>query len=169
MDPNAVIEVFRRNLTEHYFDLKGRVGRQEFWYFVLASFVVGVAAAIVDMVIRTGLLGPLVGLALLLPLTGLGARRLQDIGRNGSLIWVWTICYVVLQAISIFTALTLLSSPLGALNSVSYLLAIGPLVSLISLVVLVLSIVLIYFWVQPGTVGANAYGPDPKADTPTKA
>ncbi|MGC9954859.1 MAG: DUF805 domain-containing protein [Rhizomicrobium sp.] len=163
MDPQAVIEVFRRNVTEHYFDLKGRVSRQEFWYFVLASFVVGVAAAIVDAVIRTGLLGPLVGLALLLPLTGLGARRLQDIGRNGSLVWVWTISVVVLQAFSLLTALTLLASPLGALTSLYYLATLASLVSLISLVVLVISIILIYFWVQPGTAGANTYGPDPKA------
>ena len=105
MDPNAVIEVFRRNVTEHYFDLKGRVGRQEFWYFVLASFVVYVAAAIVDAVIRTGLLVPLVALALLLPMTGLGARRLQDVGRNGPLMWVWTISFGVMQLIGLLTEL----------------------------------------------------------------
>ena len=163
MDPQAVIEVFRRNVTEHYFDLIGRVGRREFWYFVLASFVVGVAAAIIDSIIRTGLLSPLVGLALLPPLTGLGARRLQDIGRDGSLVWVWTIASVVLQAIGLLTALTLLASPLGALRSFYYFLTFGALVSLISLAVLVISVVLIYFWVQPGTEGENKYGPAPKA------
>jgi uncharacterized membrane protein YhaH (DUF805 family) len=163
MDPNAVIEVFRRNVTEHYFDLKGRVGRQEFWYFVLASFVVYVAAAIVDAVIRTGLLVPLISLALLLPMTGLGARRLQDVGRDGSLIWVWTIAAAVMQVIGL---LTVLSGPMGFLY---FFFTIGWLITLIALVALVASIALLYFCVQPGTVGANEYGPDPNAAAPKSA
>jgi len=159
MDPQAVIEVFRRNLTEHYFDLKGRVRRQEFWYFVLATFVVYVAAAIVDAVIRTGLLGPIVGLALLLPMTGLGARRLQDTGRNGSLIWVWTIASAFMQVLAILAAI---SGPFGALGFLYFFFTVGWLISLVALVV---SVVLIYFWIQPGTAGTNMYGPDPKAGT----
>ena len=157
MDPNAVIEVFRRNLTEHYFDLKGRVRRQEFWYFVLAVFVVYIAAAIVDSIIRTGLLVPLVALALLLPITGLGARRLQDIGRNGQLIWVWTIATGVMQLIALLMAAT---GPFGALGFLFFFFSIG---WLISLVALAASIALIYFCIQPGIVGENEYGPDPKA------
>lgn len=164
MDPQAVIEVFRRNLTEHYFDLNGRVSRQEFWYFVLATFVIYVAAAIIDAVIHTGLLGPIIGLALLLPMTGLGARRLQDTGRNGSLIWVWTIASGIMQVIGLLTAI---SGPFGVLAFLYMFLAIGWLISLVALVV---SIALIYFWIQPGTAGANAFGPDPKAgEAPAKA
>jgi uncharacterized membrane protein YhaH (DUF805 family) len=161
MDPNAVIEVFRRNLTEHYFDLKGRVSRQEFWYFILASVVVYIAAAIIDAVIRTGLLVPIIALGLLLPMTGLGARRLQDIGRNGQLVWVWAIANLVMQLIGL---LTVLSGPMGF---VYFFFAIGWLITLISLVTLIVSIALIYFWVQPGTVGANEFGPDPKAAAPS--
>jgi uncharacterized membrane protein YhaH (DUF805 family) len=156
MDPNAVIEVFRRNLTEHYFDLKGRVGQREFWYFVLASFVVYVVAAIVDAVIRTGLLVPLASLALLLPMTGLAMRRLQDVGRDGSLVWVWTISVAAMQLIGL---LTVLSGPMGFLY---FFFAVGWLITLIGLVSLVASIALIYFCIQPGTAGANQFGPDPK-------
>ena len=164
MDPQAVIEVFRRNLTEHYFDLNGRVHRQEFWYFVLATFVIYIAAAIIDAVVHTGLLEAVVGLALLLPMTGLGARRLQDTGQNGSLIWVWTIASGIMQVIALLTAI---SGPFGGLAFLYMFLAVGWLISLVALVV---SIALIYFWVQPGTVGPNAYGPDPKAgDAPAKA
>ncbi len=163
MDPNAVIEVFRRNLTEHYFDLKGRVGRQEFWYFVLATFVVYVAAAIVDAIVHTGLLVPLISLALLLPMTGLGARRLQDVGRDGSLIWVWTISVAVMQLIGLLTAL---SGPMGFLY---FFFTIGWLIALIGLIALVASIALLYFCIQPGTAGANEYGPDPNAAAPKSA
>jgi uncharacterized membrane protein YhaH (DUF805 family) len=159
MDPNAVIEVFRRNLTEHFFDLKGRVSRKEFWYFVLASFVVYIAAAIVDAVIRTGLLVPLIALALLLPMTGLGARRLQDVGRNGQLIWVWTIATGVMQLIALLSAI---SGPFGALGFLYFFFTIG---WLISLVALGASIALIYFCIQPGSPAANEYGPVPDAGT----
>ena len=163
MDPQAVIEVFRRNLTEHYFDLTGRVRRQEFWYFALACFVVFIAAAIVDAIIRTGILVPLVALALLLPMTGLGARRLQDIGRNGSLVWVWALISAVMQVIALLSGL---SGPMGAIGFLYFFFTIGWLINLAALVV---SVVLIYFWVQPGDAGPNAFGPDPKAGTAPSA
>ena len=167
MDAQAVIEIFRRNLTEHYFDLNGRVSRQEFWYFVLATFVVYIAAWIIDSIIHTGLLGPIVGLALLLPMTGLGARRLQDTGRNGSLIWVWTIIVGIGRILALLVGF---AGPFGAVGALYFLFTFGWLLVLISLISLVVTIVLIYFWAQPGTVGQNAYGPEPKApEAPAKA
>jgi uncharacterized membrane protein YhaH (DUF805 family) len=162
MDPNEVIEVFRRNITEHYFDLSGRVSRKEFWYFVLATFVLYLGAAIVGLVLFSGLLTSLLGLALLLPMMGLGARRLQDIGRNGQLMWIWAGVSLVMQLISLLTALT---GPFGALGFLFFFLSIG---WLISLAMLVISVVLIYFWVQPGVAGANQYGPDPLAPVANK-
>ena len=48
MDPQAIFNNFRRNVTEHYFDLHGRVGRPEFWYFVLANFIFALIAAILQ-------------------------------------------------------------------------------------------------------------------------
>ena len=156
MEPQAIIESFRRNVTAHYFDMQGRVRRQEFWYFILACVVVFIAAAILDAVIRSGLIVAVVRLALLLPIAGLGARRLQDTGRNGSLVWIW----VVLAAINAVIALLLsLSGPLGALGFLWFFFSVGWLLSLAELVI---AIVLIYFWAQPGTPGPNQYGPDPK-------
>jgi len=156
MEPQAIIDSFRRNVTEHYFDMQGRVRRQEFWYFILACVVVFIIAAILDAVIRSGLIVAVVRLALLLPIAGLGARRLQDTGRNGSLVWIW----VVLAAINAVIALLLsLSGPLGALGFLWFFFSIGWLLSLAELVI---AIVLIYFWAQPGTAGPNQYGPDPK-------
>ena len=163
MDPQAIIDNFRRNVTEHYFDMNGRVRRQEFWYFVLACFVVFLGAAIIDGIIHTGLLTAVVGLGLLLPMAGLGARRLQDIGRNGQLVWIW----VLLSAINWVLALILvISGPMGALGFLYFFFTIGWLINLAQLVI---SIVLIYFWAQPGTVGSNQYGPDPKGGVATAA
>jgi uncharacterized membrane protein YhaH (DUF805 family) len=168
MDPQAVIEVFRRNLTQHYFDVKGRVRRQEFWYFVLAAVVVSIVASIIDAVLSTGLLRPLVGLALLLPMTGLGIRRLQDTGRNGKLVWVFAGLYalmLVLTLIVVFTYTATVVSPYGynPYAATAGVMMFGGLMSLVGVATLVVGLVLLYFWVQPGTVGPNQYGPDPKA------
>ncbi|MDE2182069.1 MAG: DUF805 domain-containing protein [Alphaproteobacteria bacterium] len=159
MDPQEVVEVFRRNVTEHYFDLKGRVSRKEFWYFILACFVVYLGAAVVDAVIHLGLLTAVAGLALLLPTAGIGARRLQDIGRNGSLVWLWVVLGGLIQVIALLTAL---SGPFGAVAFLSFYFTIGWLINLAALVV---AVVLIYFWCQPGVKGANEYGPDPLGTT----
>ncbi len=156
MDPNDVIAVFRRNLTEHYFDLTGRVGLREFWYFVLACVGVFLAAAIGDGILGVGLLRPLVGLALLLPMMGMTARRLQDTGRNGSIVWVWAGLNGIIQVIGLLMALT---GPLGAVGFLFFFVSIG---WVIALAALAISVLLIYYCVQPGVVGENQYGPEPK-------
>jgi uncharacterized membrane protein YhaH (DUF805 family) len=156
-NPQAIVQLFQDTITNHYFDMKGRVRRQTFWYFVLACIVVQVAAAIIDGILRTVLVGAIVGLALLLPLAGMGARRLQDIGRNGALVWALVIPSAITQVFSLLFWLS--GGPFGAVGFLSFYLTIGWLISVISLIAL---IALIYFWVQPGTVGPNEYGPDPK-------
>jgi uncharacterized membrane protein YhaH (DUF805 family) len=171
MDPNAVIDVFRRNLTEHYFDVKGRVRRQEFWYFILASVVVSIAAAIIDMILGTAILRPLVGLALLLPTTGLGIRRLQDTGRKGTLVWVSAGLYAVMLVMTIVTALFITTTVYGPYGYNPYGAFAGAvmfagLISLLGVASLVVAVILIYFWVQPGTIGDNQFGPDPKEVAP---
>lgn len=162
MDPKEIIEVFRRNVMEHYFDMSGRVSRKEFWYFVLASVVLYIGAAIIGSILFSGLLTSLLGLALLLPSMGLGARRLQDIGRNGQLMWIWAGVTLLMDIIGLLGAVT---GPYGALGVLFLFLSIG---WLISLAMLIVSVVLIYFWVQPGNSGPNQYGPDPLASAESK-
>ena len=162
MDPQAIIENFRRNVTEHYFDMQGRVRRQEFWFFILACVVVLIVAAVLDTILRSGLITAIVQLALLLPIAGLGARRLQDTGHDGSLVWIW----VVLAAINGLVRLLAALSPFGVLGLFWFFLSIGWLIALAELAI---TLVLIYFWAQPGTVGPNQYGPDPKGGLATAA
>lgn len=66
-------------ITKHYVDFAGRVGRQEYWMFVLFSIIIQVALDIVHL----DMISMLVSLGLLLPSLGLGARRLHDIGKSG--------------------------------------------------------------------------------------
>ncbi|HXS06811.1 MAG TPA: DUF805 domain-containing protein [Rhizomicrobium sp.] len=153
MDLNAIVENFKDTITNHYFDMKGRVGRERFWYFVLACVVVQLAAGIVQRIIFLLPISALVSLALLLPMAGMGARRLQDIGRNGSLVWIGVIPAALYALFAV-----LLIGPFGILGAVAFAFTIGPLLGLASLIA---AIVLIYYWCQPGDAGPNAFGASP--------
>ncbi len=127
MDVNALIDNFRRIVTQHYFDFEGRARRQDFWYFVLVYVVIAVVLGIVQSIVGLGsILTGLLSLALLLPNLGLAARRLHDIDKSG-----WWL--------------------------------------LIGIVPIVGWVLLIYWYCQPGTAGANQYGADPKAGAGTGA
>jgi len=97
----SVTEVFYHNLARHYFDRKGRVGRREFWYFILACSVIYAAVFPIEFVIGRRVLTPVIGLMVLLPIAGLGARRLQDIGKNGLFIAAYSIPTATLEVISL--------------------------------------------------------------------
>lgn len=150
MDLNAIVQNFKDTLSNHYFDMKGRIGRERFWYFILAVVVVQSAATIVQSVIWLLPISALVSLALLLPIAGMGARRLQDTGHDGNLVWIG----IIPAALSAFFRLFVFG-PFGIFGAVAYVFTVGPLLGLASLIA---AIVLIYFWCQPGDAGPNAYG-----------
>jgi uncharacterized membrane protein YhaH (DUF805 family) len=159
MDPHVIFENYRRTITDHYFDMQGRVGRSQFWYFVLANFVGAILAAILQSVIFLPLLA-IYDLAILLPTAGMGARRLQDTGRDGKLVWIFIIAGFVSQFCAMLAMVSFFS-----LGFLSFLL-FGPLLILINLALVIACIVLIYFWCQPGDPGDNAYGPPPPVFDP---
>lgn len=119
MDPQALINLFRRTVTEHYFDMKGRVSRSEFWYFVLCCIVLGIIAALISVAIFVPL-NAVLGLALLPPMAGMGARRLQDVGQNGQIIWVLLLPSLLIQLFGL-----LVWGPFGALGFLAFYFTIG--------------------------------------------
>jgi uncharacterized membrane protein YhaH (DUF805 family) len=153
MDLNAIVENFKDAVTNHYFDMKGRISRERFWYFILAVVVVQLAAIIVQSITFFLPVSAVVSLALLLPIAGMGARRLQDIGRDGSLVWIGIIPAALSALFRLF-----IFGPFGIFGAMAYILTVGPILGLASLIA---AIVLIYFWCQPGDAGANAYGEPP--------
>jgi uncharacterized membrane protein YhaH (DUF805 family) len=161
IDINKLWQNFLDTVTNHYTDFSGRVGRAQFWYYVLVYVVVGIVVAIVgNLVALGGAFRGLYGLLLLLPNVGMTARRLQDTGKPGT--WAWLLAVpvavtVVFALFAIATSLTLVLG-LGVL-----LFTIWPLLSLISFAAIV---VLIYFCAQPGTPGPNEYGAPPAPWTP---
>lgn len=126
--PEAVQSVLGKYAT-----FRGRASRSEYWWFILAFFLLALLVSIVEGAVLAPMLGfeafdpaagnpmsMIVSLALFLPTLAVAIRRLHDIDRSG---W-W------------------------------YLIGFVPLIGVL---------VLIYWYVQPGTGGDNDYGPPPPA------
>lgn len=160
MDPQAVFDNWRRIISQHYFDMDGRVGRAEFWYFVLANLIGSLLAHLVGGILHIPL-GPLYNLAVLLPAMSLGARRLQDVGRNGQLVWVLLVLFAITQIIALLTAIAFFLT-----GFFGFLMVPG--LSVVGLVTFAFAVVLLWFWAQPGDPGPNPYGPVPPVFDPSR-
>jgi uncharacterized membrane protein YhaH (DUF805 family) len=153
MDFQVLFDNFRRTVTEHYFDLNGRVGRAQFWYFALAYLIAAIVLAFIQAVLFFLPILGIFGLAMLLPSAGMGARRLQDVGQNGQLVWLAIIPSFLLQLFGL-----LVWGPFGAIGFLAFYISIGWLLQTVAVIAM---LVAIYFWVQPGDPLPNAYGPPP--------
>lgn len=77
-----------------YVDFSTRSTRPQFWWWTLWSIIFSLTATMVDASIgalQTGPVGLVVSLALFLPSTAVGIRRLHDIGRTGWWILFWLV------------------------------------------------------------------------------
>ena len=72
-----------KHCLTNYATFSGRARRSEYWWFALFGFIVGVVASILDGILGTTVVYPLVALGLLLPSLAVGVRRLHDISRSG--------------------------------------------------------------------------------------
>jgi uncharacterized membrane protein YhaH (DUF805 family) len=159
LDFNKLWHNFTDTIAQHYTDFSGRVGRAQYWYFMLVSALVGLAVAIVGSLVLFGSsLQGLYALAMLLPSVGMTARRLQDTGRPGFWAWLLAVPLGFMMIMALFAIITVLTLGLGAI-----LFLLTPILWLATVVAIG---ILIYFCAQPGTPGANEYGPAPAAWTP---
>ena len=166
MDFNKLWQNFLDTVQNHYMDFNGRVGRARFWYFVLVCVVVGIIAGIIGAIVGLYVIGAVVSLALLLPTGGMAARRVQDVGQNGQLVWIWVVASGLSRVLLIYHWLSPPTVTFNMSSGFSYYGGYSPLDGLVGLVALIASIVLIYFCVQPGQAGDNQYGPPPPVWTP---
>lgn len=160
MDFNKLWQNFMDTIQNHFMDFSGRLDRAQYWYFILVCAGVSIAAAIVDAIILRGLVGAIVGLALILPIGGASARRMQDTGQNGQLVWIWVIVAAISHVMGLLIAI---SGPFGALAFLAFFFSVGWIITLVYVIAI---IAIIYFCVQPGQPGDNAYGPPPPVFNP---
>jgi uncharacterized membrane protein YhaH (DUF805 family) len=145
---------------QKYADFKGRAPRAEYWWFVLGIVVAFIVLAIVEGVLGmnrmvAGVYGPLVvllWLGTLVPQVAVGVRRLHDTDRTG---W-WLLAPIVPYAIGFAMMGPAALNPESGMSMAS---AGGAMIFM--LIGMVLGIVLLVFYILPGTKGPNKYGPDP--------
>ncbi|MBR4146925.1 MAG: DUF805 domain-containing protein [Bacteroidales bacterium] len=76
------IAIVKKVFLDNYFNFDGRANRKEFWYAFLAYFVVNLIIGFIPGWV--GLILRIVWwLATLLPILGVGCRRLHDINKEG--------------------------------------------------------------------------------------
>ena len=136
-------------LTQKYAKFEGRASRPEYWWFILA-YVIG---AIVVSLLGIWLLYILYMLALIVPVTAAGWRRLQDTGRPG-----WYILIPV--GLGIVTSILAPAPGHMAGPGMGGMRGMG-LVSALSFVQLVLVIIYVWWLSRPSDPETNAYGPPP--------
>ncbi len=155
-DVNKAIQYFQSVVADHYADFNGRVSRKDYWTYIAVYVVIAIGVAVVQGLVGLALTS-LLQLALLLPSAGLTARRLQDTGKSGSLVWILMIPVLISSLVSFLAAMTF-----GAFGLILLFL---PLLGLIGLISLVAGVYMIYLCVQPGTPGSNQFGPEPASAT----
>jgi uncharacterized membrane protein YhaH (DUF805 family) len=134
----------------NYAKFSGRAPRAEYWWFYLATIVVGFAVDIVDKIGGdTGWIGAIFNLALIVPTIAVTVRRLHDTDRSG---W-WLLAGIApIAAFAFFAAQGIFEG-----SDFTFTPSIG-----ISLFLSVVAAVLLFiFMVLPGTQGPNSYGDDP--------
>lgn len=100
---------FKKVVFQNYCNFNGRASRGEFWWFVLATMLIGILCTIVSLIIGDDnyLLGGLVNLLLLLPSLGVTWRRLHDTGKGGGWFfvsfipiigWIWLLILLINQS-----------------------------------------------------------------------
>ena len=80
-----LVESAKRNLTTStYAQFSGRASRSEYWWFVLASFLVIMAAGVFDIAAGSSAVVTILAyLFLIIPGIALSVRRLHDTNRSG--------------------------------------------------------------------------------------
>jgi len=141
---------------KRYAQFSGRAPRAEYWWFYLATTVVGVVADMIDRVAGSEFVAGLVlNLGLIVPWIAVTVRRLHDIDRTG---W-WLLAPVIPAAFVAFQATQ--AALAGTFDSFEQASSMTLWLLIPILGFLVACIALFVFAVLPGTPGSNRYGHDP--------
>ena len=88
---SMIAKYFIEPIRHHYCDFKGTASRAEFWYFILFyTLIVGAIGGLFTLFSATAgaIINSILSLVFLLPSLGIIVRRLHDIGKKGTMIFV---------------------------------------------------------------------------------
>lgn len=163
---------------KRYAEFSGRSSRAELWWFMLFMLImfmvmwfvmVGSIGGLASMASEpsTGALGALGGgliifvlfsLAIIIPSIAVQVRRLHDTNRSGWWLGGYYLLYALYMAMAFSTFMSAATDPTAAAEP--NMGAFG-MTMILGLALFVYMIVLLVFYVLPGTPGPNNYGPDP--------
>ena len=159
MNPNMSPVDWAKRPLQKYADFSGRAPRAELWWYCLLVVVAAIVAMIVESMLGIGnvllMYGPLTLLIVVgtfVPTLAVQVRRLHDRNQPGWWLLAFYGPYFVMLAMT-----PSIVSPDAAAPSMGS----AGLAMLLGLAVMVIAIVLLVFYVLPGTPGDNRYGPDP--------
>lgn len=167
MNPTMTpIDWAKRPILEKYADFSGRASRPELWWYVLALVIAFVVLGIVESILGIhrmilGMYGPLtllLWLATIVPSLAVGVRRLHDTNRTG---W-WILLPVIPEALMIVMAIAT-GGAIAAGGGMAAAAGGLAITGLLGLITFIGAIVVLIFYVMPGTPGDNRYGPSPSA------
>ena len=154
--PNAPARGFGEAISvcfNKYVTFSGRASRSEYWYFVLFSFLIGLATVVVDMAIfgtdnDLSPINTLASLALLLPSLSAGVRRLHDTNRSG-----WWIGGFYIGLVGFIGVIGIIAAANPYADDVIF-----GFFAVFGIGALIYSIVLVVFFCQRGSPGPNRFG-----------
>lgn len=137
------------------FSWNGRLRRSHFWIGMVAIGIANMVGGAIPIV------GFLVSLALIAPAASLCARRLHDMGRSARLALIPVAASVVALLLGTLATATA-TAAFGGIGAFGLLAFAGPVVLLVSLLLLVNLAFVLWVGLSAGVQGANAYGADPR-------
>jgi len=141
-------------VLKKYFVIKGRAGRKEFWYFVLADVIICFPLFILSLIPVLGVIFRVVlslfGLVTLIPSITVSVRRLHDTNKPGWLLLIGVIPSII--------SVMLLPMAIISIAGGFFFLALTGFIGILSLVG---CIILLVFAIMAGTPGENKYGAVP--------
>ena len=173
--PMMTIQESVRTCIRKYADFSGRATRAEFWWWVLATTLVGFAVGAFDTAVRSvagwefySPFQSIYGLAVLLPDLAVTARRLHDIGKSGWWQLAWA-AIAILGVIPMVVGLILFLTSAFSNGFENFQVDTSDVVTLVAGIVISLLIWLaVAIWwlvwmARQGQAGPNRFGPDPRA------
>jgi len=165
-------------VVKKFNDFKGRSSRKEFWRFVIAVFIVGLALGILSAIPYLGKLFAIVvtlfQLATIALSLSVGIRRLHDVNKSGKLMIPYLVGFIPLVIINFITGFvvsrvpttvnpyTVMADMNSYITSAKKLAALNRLSGFFGVVGLVGFIILALFWFREGDPRENKYGPKPE-------
>ena len=162
--------------TKKYALFSGRARRKEFWLFMLAAFILGIIAQIIEAnadlyylaadIVPVGILTTVLSLALLIPYAAAAVRRLHDTNRS----WLWLLMLFLPAIVMLFIVviqpilMNVITEESSLYITFISMVAISALLFIPMVVIQLVGVIwLLVLFMLKGTVGENRFGPDPLA------